>query len=501
MSSTGRALLRGGSFRLVALGTSLLLQMAMLPFVLRHLGDHLYGLWAVIGSATGYYGLLDLGVSSAVALFVSKELGRKDPLAAANYVAAGKKVFLRSALAICVLSVIVAMIGGHFFENPDDRLLFTKTALIVGLGIGFAFPAKLHSGLLVAHLRHDVIAAFSFGSTILRAALIYISLSLGGGILALAIINASISVAVAFATIVVSKRVCATLPIVAKPPAATMQEIARYAGYSLVSQIGNFLRTKIHPITISAFLRLSEVTPYAIQDRLQGIVGDICDACLTMLTPVFSRQDGKGDRDAILRTYLLAYKISCYMGSFLLGMLLIMAPCFLHVWLGRDSAMIVYLLYLRAGGTLAGIIQMPSVNLLIGAKSNRAYAIINSVHAIITLLSTILLIQQWGLPGVVIGVSATTLVMKTVVQASMAGKIVGLGFGDMHFKHTLPNLARTIPFILAAGLLGRAWLQFTWLSLGSFAVCIGAVFAIYIYFVGFNDAERLVIRKSARIWR
>jgi len=501
MSSTGRALLRGGSFRLVALGTGLLLQMAMLPFVLRHLGDHLYGLWAVIGAATGYYGLLDLGVSSAVALFVSKELGRKDPLGAANYVAAGKRVFLRSALAICVLSVIVAFVGGHFFENPEDRLLFTKTALIVGLGIGFAFPAKLHSGLLVAHLRHDIIAAFSFGSTVLRAALVYVSLSLGGEILALAIINASISVAVAFGTIIVSKRVCATLPKVAEPPAATMKEISRYAGYSLISQIGNFLRTKVHPITISAFLRLADVTPYAIQDRLQGIVGDICDACLTMLTPVFSRQDGKGDRDAILRTYLLAYKISCYMGSFLLGMLLIVAPTFLHVWLGRESQMIVYLLYLRAGGTLAGIIQMPSVNLLIGAKSNRAYAIINSVHAIITLLSTIFLIQRWGLPGVVIGVSATTLVMKTIVQAAMAGSIVGLSFRDMHLKYTLPNLARTVPFMLIAGLLGKAWLQLTWLSLGSYAVCVGVVFAFYIYFVGFQESERSLIKRSARIWK
>jgi hypothetical protein len=102
---------------------------------------------------------------------------------------------------------------------------------------------------------------------------------------------------------------------------------------------------------------------------------------------------------------------------------------------------------------------------------------------------------------VVIGVSATTLVMKTIVQAAMAGSIVGLSFRDMHLKHTIPNLARTVPFILVAGLLGKAWLQLTWLSLGSYAVCVGVVFAFYIYFVGFQESERSLIMRSARIWK
>ena len=499
MSSTGRALLRGGSFRLISLATSLGLQMAMLPYVLKHLGDHLYGLWAVIGAATGYYGLLDLGVSSAVTWFVAKERGRNDLVSAANYVAASKRVFFWSAVAVCVLSVAIAVVGSGFIASPEDRVLFFKTTLIAGLGIGLSFPSAVYSGLLVADLRHDVIAAMGFGSTILRAGLVFFALAAGGQVVALATINASISVAFALATIIAAKRLCQPLPAVKTPPAGTLRALFGYAGYTLVSQIADFIRTKVHPITISAFLRLADVTPYSIQDRLQGIVVDACSACLSMLTPVFSRQEGQGDRGAILRTYLLAYKISCYVGSFILGILLIVAPHFIQVWLGPGHDVIVQLLYLRAAGSLCGIIQMPSVNLLFGSNENRSYAIINSIHAAVTLGSTVMLIQRWGLPGVVIGVSATTMIMKTFVQAAVAGRVVGISFRDMHLKHTLPNLARVIPFLLATGFLAHLWLNPSWFRLTTFLAVVGPTFAAYIFYLGFSRPERDLFLRSARL--
>jgi O-antigen/teichoic acid export membrane protein len=50
-----------GTFASVAL-----LNFFLSPYIVHHLGNSQYGLWAIIGSVLCYLGLLDLGVRSAV---------------------------------------------------------------------------------------------------------------------------------------------------------------------------------------------------------------------------------------------------------------------------------------------------------------------------------------------------------------------------------------------------------------------------------------------------
>ena len=53
------------------------------PFILHHLGDDAFGLWVLIFSLTGYYGIFDFGIRSSLIRYVSKfqATGDKDELA------------------------------------------------------------------------------------------------------------------------------------------------------------------------------------------------------------------------------------------------------------------------------------------------------------------------------------------------------------------------------------------------------------------------------------
>ena len=42
------------------------------PFILHHLGDEAFGIWILIFSITGYYGIFDFGIRSSLVRFVSK---------------------------------------------------------------------------------------------------------------------------------------------------------------------------------------------------------------------------------------------------------------------------------------------------------------------------------------------------------------------------------------------------------------------------------------------
>src|ERR1039457_3536392 len=55
-----------------ALGLSILVGIFLSPYILHHLGDAAFGLWVLIFSVTGYYGLFDLGIRSSIVRYVAK---------------------------------------------------------------------------------------------------------------------------------------------------------------------------------------------------------------------------------------------------------------------------------------------------------------------------------------------------------------------------------------------------------------------------------------------
>src|ERR1700728_1306587 len=61
-----------------ALGLNILVGLFLSPYILHHLGDEAFGLWVLIFSVTGYYGLFDLGIRSSIIRYVAKYSATKE---------------------------------------------------------------------------------------------------------------------------------------------------------------------------------------------------------------------------------------------------------------------------------------------------------------------------------------------------------------------------------------------------------------------------------------
>src|SRR3989338_1831512 len=78
MSAKAKALAKGSILRIIDFFANAIIALAMTPFIIRSLGDSMYGLWIFIGSFLGYYGLMDFGLNSAMQRFLSRAIGSKD---------------------------------------------------------------------------------------------------------------------------------------------------------------------------------------------------------------------------------------------------------------------------------------------------------------------------------------------------------------------------------------------------------------------------------------
>ncbi len=100
-----------------------------------------YGLWILIGSLTGYFGVLDLGVSGAVGKLIAahRARGELDQINAVMSTACALLmiVFVVVCLATCIMLVVFPLL----FEVSANRMLDVRYSLIlVGVTVAMAFP-------------------------------------------------------------------------------------------------------------------------------------------------------------------------------------------------------------------------------------------------------------------------------------------------------------------------------------------------------------------------
>ena len=70
MAINKRQIIKNVSSSWFSLGVDVVVGFLLYPFILHKLGDTASGIWVLIFTITGYYGLFDLGIRSSVVRYV-----------------------------------------------------------------------------------------------------------------------------------------------------------------------------------------------------------------------------------------------------------------------------------------------------------------------------------------------------------------------------------------------------------------------------------------------
>src|ERR1700691_291784 len=104
-----------------ALGINVIVGIFLSPFILHRLGDTAFGVWILIFSVTGYYGLFDLGIRSSVVRYVSKFTATDDVKDLAKLINTSLFTYgCIGALSVLVTLVLSFYIGSIFPKIPAE---------------------------------------------------------------------------------------------------------------------------------------------------------------------------------------------------------------------------------------------------------------------------------------------------------------------------------------------------------------------------------------------
>jgi O-antigen/teichoic acid export membrane protein len=498
MVGTARKLASGFFFRFANTIATALVSILVMPFVVHSLGDRDYGIWTLVATFVGYYGVLELGLASAVTRYLSRSLGAADHESCNRVFNTSLRLYVGIGCIALLASGSIAALGHWLCRNPADVALFWKLILILGASVALTFPTRVFKGLLEAHLRFDLTGGFDLLSLILRTVLIFPVLFAGYGIMGLAWVTFLTSLPSMWLMIYFSYR---ELPFLRIERQYWQRDTARslfsYSAYSLIANLGNILRFKLDSLVVAGYLGLTAVTHYRIGGALTQYFFDLMSSVFGIFPSVFSRQEGAKDYVGLRKTFFFANKIAVCVSSFIGFALLAWGKPFIIRWMGRQYADSYLVMVILVIGVTVSLWQGPSISLLYGISKHKFVAILNSIEGIANLLLSLLFVHWYGMYGVALGTLVPMLLSKLFVQPMYVCRVAGIVYWEYARKtgRTLISVscALIVPVLISIKIAVPNYKVLFMLGLLS-----ALIYVLALWIFEFSEGETHILRQA--IW-
>lgn len=477
-----------------SIAVNLAITFLLTPFIISKIGNAGYGIWVLVLSIVGYYGLLDLGLHSATIRYVARYVGLGDREALGRTVSTAILCFAAIGTLVLFLSFFIADPLTVFFRIPaEDAVSFKYMIWLIGAAAGLGFPRRVFDAVLMAHENFVLLNALEIAFSILRALAFTALLSTGYGLIGIGLAELGIEIVNFSGKLTLIYRARREIGFsVRRVNRKTAMALFSFGALTFITLIGDTLRFNIDSAVIGRCLNMEAVGIYGIAFALIRVLIRASNASTIVTFPRLSRLAGSSPD--LFRERYLAYSRFC--GAFIAGLtmgLVLLSPGFILLWVGeayREAAAVVTVL----GGALAlDYMTTVSINALKALNRLRFYALQTVIEGIVKVALAVVFVRYWGIVGVAAATAAPMAVTKLLVQPLYTARVVGTAWWPF-FRETLlkPMLAASI-----TGVVFRTSGIFSEASIGNL-VMGGAAAAAGYGLVGFifilDKAERNAVK-------
>lgn len=470
-----------------------LIAFLMTPFVVRHLGDSTYGIWALVIQLTGYMGIVDVGLRSALVRFVSrfKALGDNHSL----------NRLMNNTLTLYVLIVpgcflfatAIVAVGLPHMHLPEGMMRTAQiTVFLAAACISCDFLFATTHASLAGLSRWELINGIWILVVSLRALLILLFLYKGFGLVTLAIIQLLTTLTGYSAETVTVHKLLPTLRLRLQfPHLNEIRPILEHGWYSFLISVANRLNYQIDTVVIALFLPVSEVTYYVIGLRLVEYLRDLLNSTTMVVAPLISSFEAVGETHRVAKTLIRSTKYSLFIG--LLGGvgLFVIGPDFVGLWMGsRFIGPSGQVLMVLAVSVLASATQFASGQVLYGLSKHRLNVDWTIVESILNLGLSLALVRRYGIIGVAAGTAFASLIIRGWFYPHSLLKTLEISWREYCRDGVIPALLPSLSFLVGAAFYKRFHGIHSYPGLISAAVCGLIPFIACLWYFGLDRQER-----------
>jgi O-antigen/teichoic acid export membrane protein len=473
---------------------TMLVGFLLAPVIVRSLGDTGYGLWTLLISMTGYFGLLDLGIRSSVGRFVARYLALNDEQNVNRTASTAFAMLACAGIIAFLLTLAVAVfLFDAFNVEPQYETAGRLALMLAGLNMSCALPLGVFSSVLIAMERYDVSSGVTVVGEVTRGAMVVWALRHGYGLVTLAFIALTITLVQYAAMALFAKRLYRPLKIgIAHVNWRGCRNLLGFSIYRFIWTVANQLIFYSDSIVIGIFLGAAAITPFAIASALINYGRNIVSLLTDTLYPVAARMDSRNDTAGLQQLLVLGTRMALLVTLPLCFGLLFLGRQFITLWMGpqyADSAVILMVLTIPQFGSMS---QYASALVLTGMARHRALAYIALAEAVANVALSVVLVQRMGLIGVAWGTVLPHLITTTIIVPIYTLHVVKLDPAEYLRQVYLRPALCALPLLV----LGYMWLgveHTSWPRLASQAIAMCVVFGLASFFYCLDRGQRALI--------
>jgi O-antigen/teichoic acid export membrane protein len=432
-----------------ALAINILVGILLTPIIVHRLGDTAYGIWILIFSVTGYYGMFDLGIRSSIVRYVSKFTATKEDEGLARHI--NTSLFTYAVIGLLAMMVTVALtLSLHriFPKIAPDMLTQARwLMLMAGTSVALGFPLGVLGGILDGLQRFYITNWTGILSTLLRAALIVYVLHHGYGLLTVAGITVTMPILTSILRGFIVFRLL-PLPFGLKyVDRESFRQMAHYSATTSLVIVAAQLRFRTNEVIVGSMISSAAVTYFTFGGRPVDYAQQLVISLGQIFIPMSSQSEAVGNMDRLRKIYLAGNRACAFVIYPMCAALLILGKSVIEVWVGHKYVATSYpiTVILVIPMTLF-LMQGASGRILLGMGKQREFAFVVLMEGIANLILSILLVRPLGIAGDALGTAIPMLLTALWFLPRHMRKQLGVPV------KTLLREAYTLPLLLAAPL-------------------------------------------------
>lgn len=470
------------------LGVNLIIGLLLTPYLIAHLGKGNYGIWVLVGSLLGYYGLLRLGVGAGIMRYVPFYIGRDDSRPTSEIVSTGMAIFLLVGLVIFAVSMLAAEPIARFYKSGPELASLVR---ILGIAAAFGCPMYILDACIRSH-EHWVAANFvTIASAVARALGLAGCVYFGYGLVEMGYV---VLVVTAFSMALMCVVFVQSCPgIYLRPSLVKLSSARILLSFGILTTVVGLvysLTLQGHSLIIGKVISLEAVAIYAVAAILIRNVRGVLIAPARVFWPRFAYLDGRNHSAEIASLFLRGTRFTAIFASGIMFITFVLGPSFIGLWIEGDFRAAYPVLLLLAAGYLIECSQAIMGPFLGGTGRQRVHAIFAAVEGVIGIGLSIFLTWQLGLVGAPIGFLIGIVLIRGLICPWYVCRLLNIRTMQYYVNCLLRPWLILATLTVAAYGLGVSEFVNGWLALISGAIMAGIVYLLCTYLLVLKPGEK-----------
>ncbi|HUW19295.1 MAG TPA: oligosaccharide flippase family protein [Sedimentisphaerales bacterium] len=485
---------RRPSLKLNALSTwgplvvNVLIGFLLTPYLMGRIGKESYGIWALVGSFLGYYGLLRLGVGAGLTRYLPFYMGRSDFESASGIASTGFAIYSFVGVLIIAISFLSAGPIADFYDGGAEFVLLIR---IMGLAAAIECPMRILEAAVNARERWVLANFITVGTSVIRALGLAGCAYLGYGIVEMGYVILAVTVFSTVLFVITFVKVCPQIHL--RPGMVGVSHTRALISFGLLTTIVTLawsLTLQGHNLIIGKLVSLEAVAIYAVAELIMKNARAAVVSPNRVLWPRFAYLDGENSQGQMRTLFRRATQYNTLFSSGLILLIFVSGPAFIRLWMGKGFETACTVLIILAVGYLVETSLAVTTPLMGGIGRQKVQAALAVTEGTLGFGLSILLTMRMGLAGTALGFAISVALIRGMVSPWYICRLFKTSLARYYLDAILRPWLITLTLALTMHYLRLAEYMDNWhsLILGTFVT--GALFSTLAYGICLNSAQK-----------